>query len=248
MCEKKKTPPIALTAYERLAERFAMMADTKVENALSERPATLSLIPDVNGLRVLDAGCGPGFYSEWLLDHGANVTAIDVSPKMITQAQKRLGDRATIRLADLESPLDFIEDNAFDFILSALTVDYVKDWTRLFNEFNRILKLNGRIVFSCGHPFWEHQLISDSDYYTVSRAEQVWTSFGIDVAVAWYRRSLGAVVSALTDNGFVIERLLEPGPNEKTKQASERIYNNLTQLPFFLMIRARKDRERMFSS
>ncbi|WP_279387450.1 hypothetical protein [Rubrobacter taiwanensis] len=29
-----------------------------------ERPATLSLLPDVAGKRVLDAGCGPGVYSE----------------------------------------------------------------------------------------------------------------------------------------------------------------------------------------
>lgn len=242
MNDRKKTSPIALEAYERLAERFAAMADTKVENAIYERPATLSLIPDVNGLRVLDAGCGPGFYSEWLLDQGANVTAIDVSPNMIAQAQKRLGDRATLRLADLESPLDFIEDDSFDFILSALAVDYVEDWMRLFGEFSRILKPGGRIVFSCGHPFWEHKFVSDASYYAVSRAEQIWTSFGIDVTVPWYRRPLGAVVSALSDNGFVIERLLEPGPNDRIKEASERIYTNLTHLPFFMMIRARKDR------
>lgn len=59
--------PIALDAYEALAERYAALVDSKAENAYCERPATLSLLPDVKGKRVLDAGCGPGSYSEWLV-------------------------------------------------------------------------------------------------------------------------------------------------------------------------------------
>ncbi|MEO1528258.1 MAG: methyltransferase domain-containing protein, partial [Planctomycetota bacterium] len=47
-------------------------------------------IGDVTGLRVLDAGCGPGFLTRDLLAAGANrVFAIDVSPLMIDLAQKR---------------------------------------------------------------------------------------------------------------------------------------------------------------
>lgn len=55
--------PIALDAYEALAERYAALVDSKAENAYCERPATLSLLPDIEGKRVLDAGCGPGSYS-----------------------------------------------------------------------------------------------------------------------------------------------------------------------------------------
>ena len=54
--------PIALEAYEVLAERYAAIVDSKGENAYVERPATLSLLPDVKGKRILDAGCGPGSY------------------------------------------------------------------------------------------------------------------------------------------------------------------------------------------
>lgn len=72
---KPEEEPIALEAYEKLAERYAALIDTKAENAYYERPATLSLLPDVKGKRVLDAGCGSGLYSEWLLDHGAEVEA-----------------------------------------------------------------------------------------------------------------------------------------------------------------------------
>lgn len=39
----------------------------------------ISLLADVSGAAVLDAGCGPGFFTQWLLDQGAQVTAFDVS-------------------------------------------------------------------------------------------------------------------------------------------------------------------------
>ena len=59
--------PIALDAYETLAEAYAAVVDTKPHNAYYERPATLSLLPEVRGKRVLDAGCGPAFIQNgWL--------------------------------------------------------------------------------------------------------------------------------------------------------------------------------------
>ncbi len=72
--------PVALAAYEKLAENYAALIDTKPHNAFYERPATLSLLPSVRGKRVLDAGCGPGAYTEILLKRGAKVVGVDVTP------------------------------------------------------------------------------------------------------------------------------------------------------------------------
>ncbi len=77
------------------------MAETKPHNALYERPATLSLLPDVEGLRVLDAGCGPGIYAQILSDNGAKVVGFDRSPKMVDRASDRVGDRVQISQADV---------------------------------------------------------------------------------------------------------------------------------------------------
>src|SRR5688572_20852553 len=106
--------PISLDAYNTLAGSYASLVDTKPHNAYYERPATLSLLPDVAGKDVLDAGCGPGVYSEWLVEHGARVTGIDASAKMIELAKQRLQGRAEIHEADLSRPLDFLEDGSFD--------------------------------------------------------------------------------------------------------------------------------------
>ena len=52
--------PIAREAYGRLADAYAARLVTKAHNAFYDRPAVLSLLPPVQGKRVLDAGCGPG--------------------------------------------------------------------------------------------------------------------------------------------------------------------------------------------
>jgi 2-polyprenyl-3-methyl-5-hydroxy-6-metoxy-1,4-benzoquinol methylase len=68
------------TDYDTIASRYAAGVDEQPCNALYERPATLALLTDVGGRDVLDAGCGPGWYTDWLARNGARVVAIDCSP------------------------------------------------------------------------------------------------------------------------------------------------------------------------
>ena len=62
--------PIAQEAFERLADAYAARVDTKAHNAFYDRPAVLSLLPPLEGKRVLDAGCGPGVYADWATKSG----------------------------------------------------------------------------------------------------------------------------------------------------------------------------------
>src|ERR1700687_3116341 len=116
--------PGVTRGYDQLAEAFAARVDTKAHNAHYDRPATLSLLPPVAGLRVLDAGCGPGAYCEWLADQGASVVGIDSSTKMVALAQRRLGGRADIHRVDLAQPLNEFQAGTFDGVLSALVLAY----------------------------------------------------------------------------------------------------------------------------
>lgn len=74
--------PIALEAYEKMAEQYAARVETKPHNAYVDRPTVFSLLPEIRGKAVLDAGCGPRIYSKHLVEKGAQVVAVDVSPKM----------------------------------------------------------------------------------------------------------------------------------------------------------------------
>src|SRR5512137_1220985 len=160
----RKKQPVAQQAYNELAEAYAIRVDTKPHNAFLERPATLSLLPEVKGMRVLDVGCGPGVYAEWLVDHGAQVVAFDANHKMVRLARRRLGNKAQVLLANLETPLEFATDASFDLIVAPLVMDYVQDWAFVFSEFFRVLKPGGFLIFSMEHPFgkyYDHQATSN---------------------------------------------------------------------------------------
>src|SRR5215207_2516075 len=79
------------TDYDAIADRYAADIDRRPWNALYERPATLALLPEVNGKDVLDAGCGHGWYAEQLVLRGARVVGFDRSARMAALAEARLG-------------------------------------------------------------------------------------------------------------------------------------------------------------
>lgn len=232
--------PVALRAYEALAERYAKLIDTKAHNALYERPATLSLLPEVKGKQVLDAGCGPGVYSELLIERGAQVVAVDVSPAMIEQARWRLGEKASVLQVNLEEPLTFARCDSFDLIISSLVLDYIADLPSLYKEFHRILRSAGYLVFSIGHPFGDFLRHQEGSYFETRLVEETWRGFGIEVDVPFFRRPLEAIVNPLFDAGFFLDRLLEPLPTEEFKRVEPEDYEKLKKQPGFMSIRARK--------
>lgn len=237
----RKSQPIAQAAYDQLAEPYAELVDKKPHNAYYEKPATLSLLPDVQGKRMLDAGCGPGAYTEWLVQHGARVVAIDANAKMVHFAKKRLGEQADIRQADLEQPLDFLPDASFDVIVCPLVMDYVRDWYATFMEFHRILKAGGCFVFSMEHPFIKFFDYREAGkYFNIERVEYTWRGFGKPVKVPSYRRPMSKVVNPLIKAGFTLDCLLEPLPTEEFKHVAPDDYEELTRQPGFLCVRAYK--------
>lgn len=233
--------PTAFDAYEALAESYAAAVDTKPHNAYYERPATLSLLPDVAGKRVLDAGCGPGVYSEWLVKCGAEVVAVDASPKMVELARRRLGGAADVRRADLSKPLTFLGDSPFDLVLSPLVLEYVEDWRATFAEFYRVLRPGGHLVFSVTHPLFDYLYFKSDDYFRTELVSAEWRGFrGTRVRMPSFRRSLEETINPLLEAGFRLERLLEPKVTEELRQADPKHYEELSRQPCFLCVRAKK--------
>ena len=239
--KKESHLPIAREAYTELAEAYAERIDTKPHNAYYERPATLSLLPDLKGLRVLDAGCGPGVYAEWMLDHGAaKIEALDVTEKMIEMARQRLGSRVEFHIADLAQPVPFLRDESFDLVVSPLVLDYVKDWHVPFEEFFRILKPGGGLVFSMEHPGSSFRRQYRESYFEIEKQEIEWRGFGTPVKMPSYRRSWQDVLNPLIEAGFMLDRVLEPQPTEQFQEADPKDFHQLVRNPGFLCMRAKK--------
>lgn len=233
--------PIAQDAYDQLADAYAARVATKPHNAYYERPAMLSLLPEIAGKRILDAGCGPGVYAEILVQMGAEVVALDANPKMIAHARARLGDQAQVIQASLEAPLDFLGDVSFDVVMAPLVMDYLCDWRATLAEFHRVLKPGGMLVFSLEHPMMKYfDFQAESNYFAVEQVSYTWRGFGSPVEVPTYRRPLGEVLNPLIETGFALDKVLEPLPTEAFKVHEPEHYEKLIREPGFMCIRAIK--------
>ncbi|MGI8809191.1 MAG: class I SAM-dependent methyltransferase [Acidimicrobiales bacterium] len=225
--------------YDAMAVAYAADNAVSAYNAYYERPATISLLGDVDGRRVLEVGCGAGPLTEWLVDQGALVTALDVSPAMVQLAQDRLGGRATFLMADAADRLPFAPNATFDLVVASLVLHYVRDWECPLSEFRRMLTPRGAVVFSTHHPTMDGALHSPDDYFAVKQVTETWSKGSGDFDVTFWRRPLTAMTSAIASAGFVIEHLIEPQPSGALRERDPDAYELLSTKPRFLLFRLR---------
>jgi SAM-dependent methyltransferase len=122
-----------------------------------------------------------------------------------------------------------------------LALDYVADWEPVFKEFFRLLRPNGVLVFSVGHPSDDfHRFQNSANYFDVERIEQIWRGFGSEVVVPFYRRPLSAIINPLLAAGFLLDKILEPRPLPEFRDKEPEDYDRLMKQPGFICIRAKK--------
>ena len=227
-----------LYAYEELAEKYNELIEHKPHNAYYERPNTLKLITETEGKSILDAACGPGKYAEILLSKGASVTGFDISPKMIKLAKERNGNSGNFFIHDLSKPFKMIEDKSFDIILCALALHYIEDWNMTIKEFYRVLKSKGQLIISIEHPFFDYNYFNSEKYFEVEHVKCIWKGFGKPVEVNSFRRPLNECIMPLTNNGFYIDKLIEPKPTKEFEKLDPKHFKELNDFPGFMCIRA----------
>jgi ubiquinone/menaquinone biosynthesis C-methylase UbiE len=107
---------------------------------------------DVRGCKhILDAACGNGRYSVYLLktaDPDATLTAFDLSQNMLARARKRLhSDRVTFAAADL-TRLPYV-DGAFDAVVCGWVLEHLPDPRPGLRELARVLQPGGKLLLMC---------------------------------------------------------------------------------------------------
>jgi SAM-dependent methyltransferase len=239
MANKSKQQDISVGNYESFARKYAQKVDNKPIHVYYERPNTWSLLPEqLTGLNILDLGCGSGWYAEELLKKGVYVTAVDISETMVELTKQRLKNQGRFLVADLEKPLDQFKNNEFDIILAPLVVHYIKEWGPLFKEISRILVENGLFIFSTHQPQTEFHLFNLKNYYEKILINDYWHD--IQSAVSYYHHTLHELSSSLYKSNLSIELLEEPMPLPELQSYDQETYLNLTTLPWFLFVKARK--------
>jgi len=101
------------------------------------------------GTHFLDVGCGGGGASVLAAERGAQVSGLDAAEGLITFARERVS-KGNFRVGDIESlPFD---DNAFDAVFAANSVQYTEDRIASLRELGRVCVPEGRIVAALFGP------------------------------------------------------------------------------------------------
>jgi ubiquinone/menaquinone biosynthesis C-methylase UbiE len=129
--------------YKKIAKTY----DRYVEPSIAVlRQIGMKMYTPKEGMHVLDVGCGTGTNLMLYHEAGCNVSGIDLSPTMVEVAQKKLGDRAEIRLGDAsKTPYS---DDSFDLVTGLFTLHEMPSQIRpaVISEMVRVVKHGGRIL------------------------------------------------------------------------------------------------------
>jgi len=230
-----------LEMYSTHAEKYDLVIRDNIYNAHFERPSLQAILGDLNGLNVLDLGCGSGVYAQYLLEHGAElVTCVDVSEEMIGIVSKKFSDKVVAYTQDIGLGLPEEPSEKFDVIISPLVLHYIEDLDVVFKEASRVLKSGGYMAFSTHHPFADYECSKSGNYFEREAVFETWGTVGEPVEVEFYRRSLTEIMEAITNNGLVVSQISEGKVSDKVKTISQESYDYLSKKPNFIFIKCEK--------
>jgi len=230
-------------------ERYSQLPrSTEGLDGAPEWPVLRGMLPDVAGLRVLDLGCGFGWFCRWARERGAaRVRGIDVSEKMLARARAETPDAAiTYTMADMEHLV--LSSASFDLVYSSLALHYIERLGDLVAQVHRALASGGHFVFSVEHPVftapaepgWSVNTAGRKswaldDYLEEGSRSTDWLAKG----VIKQHRTIATYLNMLLGLGFALTRIEEWGPTPE-QIAAKPIWADERRRPPFLLVAARR--------
>jgi SAM-dependent methyltransferase len=218
-------------------------------------PAFASFLPSLEGLKIIDLGCGEGTNTGRIATMGARATGVDLSQRMIELAKEsHRGDhRLDFRVASY-TDLSCFRAGSFDAAISTLAFMDGNDVDRAMQEAHRIVKPGGFLAFSVLHPCTvtafraarDKSNLSGGDeyrYFDRRPFQEAWSlsTTGAndkpDLTVARFPRTLGDYLNAVANAGFVISRIDEPMPSLEACEIDPRLHT-WRNYPFVLLVLA----------
>ncbi len=246
-----------LTSYNTGAEHYHEQRTTKYPegwffNELLEMPATLKLLGNVKGKRLLDFGCGTGIYAKLLTRMGANVSGFDISSEMLAIAKK---ENPSLDLK-LGSGYKIPFREKFDIVQASLVLDHVKYWNRALAEVHKVLKNDGTFVFSVGNPVAEtaksikfmgkkYRVLGIRDYFLEHVSYNRWKIDGKNVrsvSVPFYHKTYETIIRTVVKNGFEIVDYRDAFPLKKAEKLFPEYYKRYSKIPFFSVWKLKKQK------
>lgn len=205
-------------------------------------PSLLRLLGDVRGQRVLDAGCGNGYFSRMLAARGAHVVGVEPANGMVTFARDKeneLGQGVSYVQADLTRLPDL--GDRFDAVVCSMVLIAIPDWKPAMRACVRELRPGGRFVFALVHPAFE-QLWHTWQEHGEYRVRSYLTEYevaGLDAPD--FHRPISVYLNELASHGCCLNEVVEPGLDPDVAAAAVPTaagIESYVDLPNFLIVSA----------
>jgi SAM-dependent methyltransferase len=210
---------------------------------MPEWPTMRAMVGTVTDKRVVDLGCGFGWFSRWAAAAGASsVVGIDLSDNMLARALADTEDtRISYERQDLET---LVLPASFDIAYSALTLHYVEHLGELLRTLYEALSAGGRFVFSVEHPIYTAP--SSPGFIADEAGNQVWpidryldegqrTTDWLTPGVIKQHRTIGTYLAELRSARFDLVDLIEWGPTAEQIDLAPNWRTERDRPPFLLV-------------
>lgn len=132
------------------------------------------------GMKVLDLGCGPGFFSVMLTNLGCQVIGIDYSDKMLEEARNNARKfKANVEFQKMDVQDLAFQDEIFDLIITRNVTWNLEKPVQAYQEMVRVLKKQGHLLNIDGNHYYHYQ---DQDYNRAGHSDHQHME-GIDVSI-----------------------------------------------------------------
>ena len=172
----------------------------------------IDVIGDVNGLDVVELGCGTAYFSAWLAKRGARPVGVDPTPAQLATA-RRMQAETGIEFPLVEAAAESVPlpDTSFDLALSEYGASLWADPEQWVREAARLLRPGGRLIFLTNSILV--YLCAPDIGVTTEQLQRPLFGMG---RIQWpgevgieYHLPHGRWIGLLRDNGFAIEALHE---------------------------------------
>jgi ubiquinone/menaquinone biosynthesis C-methylase UbiE len=121
----------------------------RIADAVRRRRLVRAALAAKPGERILDVGCGPGFYCSELLDEvgpDGSIVGLDSSASMLGLAARRCEGHGNVEFDEADATSLPVEDASFDGAVCVQVLEYVPDLRAGLGELHRALRPGGRVV------------------------------------------------------------------------------------------------------
>jgi len=213
-------------------------------------PAHVGLCGEVRGLRLLDVGCGTGYFTREMAARGARATGVDISPRMIARAgalEKASPLGIDYRACDAANLASAFAPHSFDMATSCLALQDMPDPLGALRAVRAVLEPGGRFVASIEHPctnppfrVWERDAAGRKKWLCIDRyydrgpREYAWTRWPTSFTTTANHATLEDWYDRIRDAGFVVRAMREPRPTDAAVAARPALAD-ARRVPYFLI-------------